>query len=259
MIFHQPHNSKSNNNYNAFFYTSETWDFHFHKNLELIYVLKGNVQCVINNKEFNLQAGQYGLCLPYDIHSYKPEPDTLYWVGVFSEDYVRLFANQIHGKTASDFVFECPSNTDTFLRKTLISENPPSIMILKSCLYAACDAFISSVNLLENSDNKKNNIPIIAEYVSANHTKNISLKDISNLLGYDYNYVSRYFNSAFNMSFSDFLNLYRIETALRLLDETDKKITDIALESGFQSVRNFNEAFRKKIGLSPSEYKLRKA
>lgn len=61
------------------------------------------------------------------------------------------------------------------------------------------------------------------------------------------------------MSFTDFLNLYRIETALRLLDETDKKITDIALESGFQSVRNFNEAFRKKIGISPSEYKLRKA
>lgn len=255
MIYHQPHNSKSSYNYNAFFYTKEIWDFHFHKNLELIYVVKGKVKCIINNTEYILKAGNYGLCLPYDIHSYIPESDTLYWVGVFSEDYVRLFANHIRGKSADGFVFKCPESTDYMLQNTLINETAPSVYILKGCLYAVCDAFLSDVSIVEDLNDKKTNITHIVQYISENHTKNITLKDISKLLGYDYNYISRYFHSTFNMSFTNFLNIYRLETAIRLLEETDKKITDIALESGFQSVRSFNHTFRLKFNISPSEYK----
>lgn len=255
MLFHQPHNSKSSYNYNAFFYKTEIWDFHFHKNLELIYVVKGTVKCIINNTEYILNAGDYGLCMPYDIHSYIPQTDTLYWVGVFSEDYVRLFANYIRGKSAEGFVFKCPESTNQLLKDVLICEKTPSVYLLKACLYSVCDAFLSEINLSEDSNNKKTNIALIVQYISQNHTKNITLKDISELLGYDYNYVSRYFHSTFNMSFTNFLNIYRLETAVRLLEETNKKITEIALESGFQSIRNFNNSFRLKFGISPSEYR----
>lgn len=255
MIFHQAHNSKNNYNYNAFFYTTEIWDFHFHKNLELIYVIKGRVKCTINNTEYILKAGNYGLCLPYDIHSYTPESNTLYWVGVFSEDYVRHFANHIRGKSAVGFVFKCPESTDYMLQNTLINESTPSFYILKGCLYTVCDAFLADINIVEDLNDKKTNFTHIVQYISENYTKNITLKDISKLLGYDYNYVSRYFNATFNMSFTNFLNIYRLETAIKLLEETDKKITDIALESGFQSVRSFNHTFRLKFGINPSKYK----
>ena len=57
------------------------------------------------------------------------------------------------------------------------------------------------------------------------------------------------------MSFTDLLNSYRLDAALLLLTETDKDITDIALESGFQSVRNFNDYFKLKIGETPSKYR----
>ena len=184
-----------------------------------------------------------------------PQDDTLYWVGVFSEDYVRLFANHIRGKQANGFVFKCPESTNNLLQSTLISENVPSIYVLKACLYAVCDAFLHEVEFSENQGNKKTNISLIVQYISENHTKNITLKDIAKLLGYDYNYVSRFFHSTFNMSFTNFLNIYRLETAIKLLEETNKKITDIALESGFQSVRSFNNSFRLKFGISPSEYK----
>lgn len=255
MIFHQSHNSKSSYNYNAFFYTNEIWDFHFHKNLELIYVEKGSVECTVNNTVYTLNPDDFGLCLPYDIHSYKPQENTLYWVGVFSEDYVRLFAKQIYGKSAEGFTFKCPESTKKLLKSSLLSEETPSLFLLKACLYAVCDAYLSAVSLTDSINDKKMNILLIAEYISNNHTKNITLRDISRLLGYDYNYVSRYFNSTFNMSFTDFLNIYRLETATRLLEETDKKMTEIALESGFQSVRSFNNSFRNKFGISPGEYK----
>ena len=57
------------------------------------------------------------------------------------------------------------------------------------------------------------------------------------------------------MTFNELLNMYRIETAIQLLDESDKKIVDVAYESGFQSVRTFNDCFKKHLGISPSEYR----
>lgn len=255
MIFHQPHNSKTNQNYNAFFYTDAVWDIHFHKNLELIYVVRGCVNCTVNNIEYKLYEGDFGLALPYDIHSYTPCDDTLYWVGVFSEDYVRQFSKQVGGKIANGFRFRCDEVTLEMLKSILINQDRPSTLRLKSCLYAICDAFLSSITLSEAKTEKKRTVIMITDYILQNHTSNITLKDIARLLGYDYNYVSRYFHTLFNMSFKDLVNMYRLETAVRLIDETDKKMTDIALESGFQSIRTFNDTFRKHFGINPSEHK----
>ena len=57
------------------------------------------------------------------------------------------------------------------------------------------------------------------------------------------------------MTFRDFLNVYRLESAVRLMDETDKKLVEIAYASGFQSLRTLNLCFRLHFGLSPSEYR----
>ena len=83
----------------------------------------------------------------------------------------------------------------------------------------------------------------------------IKLSDIGKLLGYDYHYVSRYFHTIFKMSFSEFLTLYRLETATQLMKQSDKKMVDIALESGFQSARSFNACFKSHFKMSPTEYK----
>lgn len=45
------------------------------------------------------------------------------------------------------------------------------------------------------------------------------------------------------MTFSDFVNTYRLETAIKLLEESDENIISIAFKSGFQSMRNFNMFF----------------
>ena len=90
MIYHQPHNSLSNN-FNAVFYRTEVWNSHFHKSFELVYVIEGSLICFSNGEEYILKSGQFGICLPYDIHSYEPQGDTHYWVCVFSEDNVHDF------------------------------------------------------------------------------------------------------------------------------------------------------------------------
>lgn len=254
MIFHQPGNSLGNFNYNLWFYNGENWDFHFHKNLELIGVLQGSVECTVNNTVHTLWPGELGLCLPYDIHAYTVQPDSSYWVLVFSEDFVRYFANIIQGKTASAFSFRHSDALGQLLEQSLLQGSVPSICMLKACLYGVCGEFLQAVPLTESSG-KRQAFLTVTDYIAKNYTSNLSMQDIAHLLGYNYNYVSRFFHSVFNMSFHDLLNLYRLEAATRLLDETDKKVAEIAFESGFQSVRSFNNCFRSHLGMSPTEYK----
>lgn len=252
MIFHQPTNSLSTN-FNAAFYKTEIWKQHFHRGLELVYVINGNLKCDINGTEYLLKPNDFGLCFPYDIHAYEPGADTSYWVCVFSEDYVHAFSKMIYGKTG-DFKFNCSRSVTCFINECLISNNQPSRLLIKAALYAVCDEYIKSVKLVDKNKKITENIAVITDFVEKNHTKDIKLSDISKLLGYDYNYVSRYFNSVFKMSFSEFLTLYRLETAVILLEQSNKKILDVALESGFQSVRSFNDCFKAHFKMSPTEY-----
>lgn len=253
MIFHQPANSLGNN-FNVEFYKTEIWKQHFHKSLELVYVIKGSLSCNINGVEYLLKPNDFGLCLPYDIHAYEPQIDTLYWVCVFSEDYVHDFSKTIRDKVG-DFKFNCNSSVTRFVAESLINNTETSRLLIKASLYAICDEYIKSVNLSDKNKRISENIALITEYVEKNHTMDIKLSDIGKLLGYDYHYVSRYFHSVFKMSFSEFLTLYRLETAVNLMEQTDNKMIDIAFESGFQSVRSFNDCFKAHFKISPTEYK----
>ncbi len=255
LILHQISNSKNSDDFNAFLYTDQKWDFHFHKNFELIYVIKGSMECNLNGKTYTLNSGDFGLSLSYDVHSYTPKSNTLYWVCVFSESYVKTFAKLIQNKQAKGYKFRCKDEVITLLKAVIINEEKPLLLNIKACLYAICAEYLNQVELIENDYKHQQIMFDIIDFVQKNHTKKIGLSDIAEHLGYDYHYISRRFRKIFNMSFTEFLNSYRLETALNLLLETNKSITEIALESGFQSVRSFNNYFKIHYRISPSEYK----
>ena len=255
MIFHQPGNSLTNFNYNVAFYTDTVWEHHVHRNLELISVIRGAVRCTVNNVDYRLTAGDFGLCLPCDIHRYEPEENSEYWVIVFSEDFVHQFSKIISGKMGDGFLFKPSDIVKEYVDTRLINNASPSIFTLKSCLYAVCEEYLSNINLIEKNQRELKAITLISDYIHENYTKKITLRDIAKKVGYDYNYTSRYFRRTFNMKFNDYVNICRLEHAIGLLDGTSKSVTDVAYESGFQSVRSFNDFFKKNIGISPQEYR----
>lgn len=255
MIFHQSSNSLTNYSFNTAFYSDTVWENHFHKNMELIYVIKGSIECTLNNIPYKMKAGDFGLCLPYDIHSYVPEKDSLYWILVFSGDFVHSFSKEIAGKVGDRFIFQVCDAVSTYIKNQLIYYENPTKYILKSCLYGICEEYLSSVKLIEKDRKKGEIIALVADYVSEKHTENISLSDIASTFGYDYNYMSRCFKNIFNISFTNFVNLYRLETAIELLESTNISIIEVALKSGFQSVRNFNDYFLKNLNTTPSQYR----
>lgn len=86
----------------------------------------------------------------------------------------------------------------------------------------------------------------------------ITLEDLSLRLSVPSKKLSQLLNETFRQNYFDFINSYRIEEAKRLIGESnDPKITvlEIMYQAGFNSKSSFNTLFKKKTGLTPSEYK----
>jgi AraC-like DNA-binding protein len=254
-IFHQPHNSQSNYNYNIFIYDNVNYTHHFHKNYEIAYVLSGKALYSVNGRLQTLNEGDFALCLSNEIHSVKSLENSRVWIGVFSEDFVHEFKKRIDGKAGVDFKFRCSESANSFLLDNLINNKTDDILLLKACLYTLTSEFLRQVELTARNDRRGSLMAEIAAYIAESYKKNISLKTLSAHLGYDYCYLSKAFNDMFSMSFTDYLNTFRIDHALALLTNSNLSVTDIAFESGFQSIRSFNNVFKNRMGLSPAEFR----
>ena len=88
-----------------------------------------------------------------------------------------------------------------------------------------------------------------------NFNKNCSLKDLSTALGYDYAYLSRYFKKITGISYNDYLNSFRLNSACYLLQNSNLSVIECAEECGYKSLRTFNRNFKEYYGQSPSNYR----
>ncbi|WP_339314949.1 AraC family transcriptional regulator [Paenibacillus sp. FSL M7-0896] len=68
-------------------------------------------------------------------------------------------------------------------------------------------------------------------------------------------HIIRLFRQQSGMNFSDYLQYKRIELACHLVIETDNKMATISKSVGYQDTAYFREVFRKKMGISPNEYR----
>lgn len=69
--------------------------------------------------------------------------------------------------------------------------------------------------------------------------------------------LSDIFQAEYGMTLKTYTDAGRLETAKRLLDETEDRVSDIAYASGFSSLSTFNRTFKRRTGLTPSGYRNR--
>ena len=92
-------------------------------------------------------------------------------------------------------------------------------------------------------------------YIVENYSESISLADLSGILNYNASYISTLFVTYTGVNFKNYLDNFRIRQAVKLLSSTDLTIANIADSCGFSNIRTFNNAFRRIVGKSPSEYR----
>ena len=79
--------------------------------------------------------------------------------------------------------------------------------------------------------------------------------DVANRLQYDYAYLSKLFKRFVGISFTEYLNNYRISQACILLSEVSDSVSQIAERCGYNNLRTFHRNFRRIMGVSPQEYR----
>lgn len=83
----------------------------------------------------------------------------------------------------------------------------------------------------------------------------INASEIAALVGLNPNYAMSVFKSVFGMTMIDYLTQKRVAYAQQQLLVTDHSVTEIALESGFQTISHFYTSFRRLCGHSPGRYR----
>lgn len=250
MIEHQLHNSYDT--YNAFIYTDTAYQAHFHKNYELIYIIEGAMTLCMDSSAVTLDCGEMILLSPFTVHSFEVDKATRIWVGVFAEDYISAFAKRNNQLQYSKF--RCDKSIEGFLNKYLFFQGTPNVYIGKSCLYMVCSECLQNA-MIETSNPDPDFKQRVIECIYSNLSNEITLKKVSQTLGYEYHYFSSLFHDCFKMNFKEFINIFRYEYACEMLLDKTKNISYIAGECGFLSIRNFNRVFKKLSAQTPSEYR----
>ena len=124
------------------------------------------------------------------------------------------------------------------------------LLRIEDCEYLALPS--SQPNVHEKDIDQINKI---YEYVFQHIQEGIRLKEVSDLVCMEPGSFCRYFKKKTNQTFMDYVKNVRIGIAAKLLAETDKQITQICFECGYNNLANFNHYFKGIMGKTPSEYR----
>lgn len=99
------------------------------------------------------------------------------------------------------------------------------------------------------------NVTNIVEYIRKNYSKHLSLARISEEIYLHPNYLSNIFKKEVGITLTDYLNIYRIMSAEKLLLDPKNKIYWVTEQVGFVNQRYFGEVFKKVTGMTPTQFR----
>jgi AraC-like DNA-binding protein len=107
----------------------------------------------------------------------------------------------------------------------------------------------------EHSGAEFDQINAIVNRITDDLSHPLSAAEAAAELGMSESRFSRFFRRATGNTFTDFVNRIRVNRACQLLMDTDKLVTSICWEVGFQNVANFNRRFLELKGMTPSDFR----
>jgi AraC-like DNA-binding protein len=256
---------------------SFTYPLHVHPEFELNYLENANgaIRIVedsveeIGDLDLLLVAG--GTCHAYSNHKCKFAGTTEITVQFYRTMFDSLI-NKRHFKTIKT-MFENAVHGLVFSRQTIIGIRPKLKMISGD----APDSFQNFLLLIEilknlsldggarrlNASNKIKNfsnldsdrLERIMLFLHENYHHPVTLDSVADLLNTSKSSLTRFLKKWTGKTFIDNLNDIRISGAACRLIDTSDSIAEICYKSGYNNLSNFNRVFRKRKGLTPTEYR----
>lgn len=231
-----------------------TLEIHIQPGVEMIYVTDGKFDLHINNKTETIHTGEIGIIFPFQPHGYERYDGSDYMRFDFDTELAADFFNINNGKIGETAVFKASEVTEYIIKKHFIETKNNSKLSVQSLIYSTLSDFTDQIKLVPLKND--NNVLIKAiTYIKEQKENSLQMKNVAKALGYSESYFSRAINKTAGFGFNTLLAMIRIESAKKLLRETNKSIVEIVIECGFGSERSFYRQFKDMTGISPLRYR----
>lgn len=228
---------------------------HWHMEHELIACREGSAQVMLDDTMFNITQQQCIFCHSGCVHYISASPDSLLLVCLFNE--------KMYDPITSPFTLENPVFEDRYGILPKLSEIRHELQNQPIFFECRTEAMIGEilVDVFRGEPLRKDQwqfSDVITRYKQLlNHIdleyEHITYRNAVQFMNMSDAYFSRYFKRQAGMTFSQYLNVVRIEKAVQLLDSAPTmKITDVMLRCGFNTIRSFNRVFREVTGFTPT-------
>lgn len=241
---------------------------HHHFEYEIFFLREGSCIFGVDGHEYQIEAGTVVFINPgvnhyarkYSGNSY------LYYAVVFDESIIgqpgdgcRDFFNSIRinrfAKLPQELLDKLPEVCEFYQQKIYGKEIKMKAFLFNILNYFYDTKQYEMVSLI--NQNKRNRVSAIESaltYIHSHYKETINLSDILKITNYSKSQFIRLFkyNTGFNVT--DYINKYRIGKACLDLVYTEKNITEIASENGFNNIQYFSRTFKEYMKCTPKQY-----
>jgi AraC-like DNA-binding protein len=249
---------------------------HSHKNFEINYITSGKGKRIIGDHISDFEKGDLvliGSDLPHcwdlqDSENDKPATSiiTHFSENIFNSEVFKIPELKKVAKLLKEanrgICFKVKKDDEihqTLLEMLEVSGLEYYISLLKLFNYLIKieekEKLSSPINKTSYFSKNIDKIDNVYEYVFLNIQEGINLEDASAVLNMSPSSFCRFFKKKTGLTFMEYVKNVKVGIAAKLLAETDKQITEICFESGYNNLANFNLYFKAKMGETPSKYR----
>ncbi|MCX6206688.1 MAG: AraC family transcriptional regulator [Bacteroidetes bacterium] len=250
--------------------------WHYHPEYELTYIINGNGRRMVGDDMENFSDGDLVLLGPDLPHTWIGERRTnsennRALVIQFSEEFIHPFLSLLETKNIHDLLIKS-GNGIRFLKYQPIAIEKRMLQIIEDNSIKRVTGLLELLNDLSSkkyktlashrfkvvkSEHTESRLNKVLLYMQKNYRSSINLQEASKLIHLSDTAFCKFFKRSIGKTFSDYLNDLRILHACTQLIETDKPISQIATESGFENLAYFNRVFLKKKKMQPTVFRRR--
>ncbi len=264
------------------YYYEDIWDFdfhcvdwHWHPELEYVYVQSGQAICFAGEEKLTVSAGSGLLINSRVIHRFEAESSTIIPNVVFSPSLLTQENSLIYQKYFQPFidsgacyfffdpsvcwqavciqkmkeVFESQERQDVEEMATVIS-----LLTFWNELYHHVRPENEPIEQKTDHTNQAR-LQIMMQFVQQHYRESICLEDIGASVHIGKSMALQIFHQGIHQSPISYLIQFRLKQAARLLVSTEKNTARIAEETGFESSAYFCRKFKELYGITPKEYR----
>ena len=236
---------------------------HFHDDIEIVIMLEGKCRATVDSVEYLIEPGDLFITFPNQVHQYFRLGEEKYYIFVVYPNAIPEFKNLLYENLPESALVKGFANEAVIdLCKNIVGEEERSDEYSRIAstgyTYSLMAQIARKTKLVKSKSLGNFSTDILKNvlfYCSQNYLSDIRLSDVAENLHVSKFHVSRIFSEKLKVNFNDYINSLRINYACKLIALEEIPMTVVAERVGFNTVRSFNRAFAKSMGMTPREYK----